>query len=50
MSLSLTGASTAFQGDRIVASGPLVEVALAIRAFGNAPADVPVLVFDDSTG
>lgn len=50
MPLSLTGASTAFQAERIVASGPLVEVALAVRAFAKGSTDAPVLVFDDSTG
>lgn len=50
MSPSLTGPSTAFQAERIIASGPLVEVALAVRAFAKGLDDAPVLVFDDSTG
>jgi len=41
---------TAFSGFCAVASGPLVDVALAIQALGGQPAGPPVLVFDDSTG
>ena len=40
---------TAFIGNRLFASGPLAEVALAIRAVGVSPAD-PVLLFDDRSG
>ncbi len=47
MPLSLTAASTAFDGDRRLADGPLVEVALAVKAHEGA---APLLVFDDATG
>ncbi|HEV2504984.1 MAG TPA: DUF2239 family protein [Mesorhizobium sp.] len=49
MPLSLTSTSTAFEGDRRLAGGSLVEVALAVKARQGA-ADAPVLVFDDATG
>ncbi|PLP56744.1 DUF2239 domain-containing protein [Mesorhizobium loti] len=49
MPLSLTAACTAFAGARRIASGPLVEVTLAVKAHGDT-ADVAVLVFDDTTG
>ncbi len=39
---------TAFADDRILKAGPLAEVALAVRAAGNA--DGIILVFDDATG
>jgi len=38
---------TAFQGDRRYASGPIADVALAMR---NAPEGAMFLVFDDATG
>jgi hypothetical protein len=38
---------TAFAGHRRIASGPLGEVALTIKACAS---DIPVLVFDDATG
>lgn len=49
MSLSLTAPSTAFQGHRRIAGGPLVEVALVVKAQAGV-ADTAVLVFDDDTG
>lgn len=49
MPLSPTAASTAFQGDRRIASGPLGEVALSVKR-QDAAADAIVLVFDDATG
>ena len=46
---SPTGFS-AFAGDRLLASGPLAEVAIAVKmAFGQAD-HVPILIFDDATG
>lgn len=47
--MSLTAASTAFRGDQRVADGPLVEVALAVKASHHI-GDAPILVFDDATG
>ncbi|SMF20694.1 hypothetical protein SAMN06265365_104257 [Tistlia consotensis] len=41
---------TAFEGQRLLRAGSLVEVALAVRdATARAP-DAPLLVFDDATG
>lgn len=45
-----TRACTAFAGHRCLASGPLAEVALAVKAAGEADRAVPILVFDDATG
>lgn len=39
---------TAFSGDRLLHSGPLAEVAIAIRRSGET--DETILVFDDATG
>lgn len=41
---------TAFCGLRAVASGALVDVALAVKAQEGAPDAEPVLVFDDANG
>jgi hypothetical protein len=41
---------TAFEGPRRLASGPLEEVALTVRARLEAQPDAPVLVFEDETG
>jgi uncharacterized protein len=40
---------TAFEGQRRLASGPIAEVALAIKA-NTRPVDSPILIFSDSTG
>lgn len=45
---SLSKPSTAFAGDRRIASGPLAEVALAVKRFSAK--DAAVLTFDDATG
>ncbi|GGF28226.1 hypothetical protein GCM10011611_37820 [Aliidongia dinghuensis] len=42
--------ATAFDGPRRIASGPLVAVALAVKAAIAAGAAGPVLTFDDRTG
>jgi hypothetical protein len=39
---------TAFAGERLLASGPLIEVAFAVRAAGETPEQI--LVFADATG
>lgn len=49
MPLSLTSASTAFQGNRRIASGTLLEVALVVKA-REGDVDSAVLVFDNATG
>jgi hypothetical protein len=41
---------TAFDGPRRLASGPLAEVALAVKAASRGGAAGPLLVFDDATG
>lgn len=41
---------TAFDGTRLIASGPLPDVALATRRALDAGAPGPVLVFDDRSG
>jgi hypothetical protein len=41
---------TAFDGYRLIASGPLVDVALAVRSATQRDADGPLLVFADATG
>jgi hypothetical protein len=42
-------ACTAFVGDRRLASGPLAEVALAVKRAAESGGTVPILVFDDAT-
>ena len=41
---------TAFMGDRLLAAGPLAEVALAVMNAGRRPAAPPIIIFDDATG
>lgn len=43
-------ACTAFQGDRLLLSGPLLDVALAVKATIQNDPSSAVLVFDDATG
>ncbi len=45
--MSASASYVAFQSDRLIARGVMREVAEAVRA---APADAPVLVFDEATG
>jgi hypothetical protein len=42
--------ATAFDGERRLASGPLVDVAMAVKAATAAGAEGPLLAFDDTTG
>jgi len=42
--------ATAFNGLHLLATGPLAEVALAVRAAALAGAEGPLLVFDDGSG
>jgi hypothetical protein len=46
----LTKPATAFDGSRLLSSGPLIEVALAVKRATTAGASGPLLVFDDATG
>lgn len=41
---------TAFDGHRLLSTGPLCEVAVAVKRAGERGAKGPVLVFDDATG
>src|SRR4051795_11291759 len=41
---------TAFDGHRVLLSGPLVEVALAVKAATDNGSSHAILVFDDATG
>jgi len=42
--------STAFDGHRLVASGPLIDVAMAVKAVLAKDASASILTFDDTTG
>ncbi len=50
MSQNLSKPCTAFEGLRLLLSGPLVEVALAVKTATERGALDPLLVFDDATG
>ena len=41
---------TAFMGQRLLASGPLAEVALAVMNAARRPAAPPIVIFSDSNG
>lgn len=40
---------TAFEGSRLIASGPLGEVAAMAKAVADRPHHAPILIFDDGT-
>ncbi len=46
----LSTPTTAFEGSRILLSGPLIDVALAVKASTESGAADPIFVFDDATG
>lgn len=50
MTMPFTRRFTAFEGNRVVSAGALVDVALAIRAKSPDASPEPILVFDDVTG
>lgn len=50
MSAILSKPSTAFEGSRRLLSGPLIEVALAVKTAVEKGSSNPFLVFDDATG
>ncbi|MEH2513706.1 hypothetical protein V1291_005060 [Nitrobacteraceae bacterium AZCC 1564] len=50
MSEALSRPCTAFEGSRLLLSGPLVEVALAVKAAMTWEAADLILTFDDATG
>ena len=41
---------TAFMGQRLLAAGPLAEVALAVMNASRRPATPPIIIFDDASG
>ena len=41
---------SAFAGDRLLASGPLAEVAIAVKMASGSAINAPILIFDDATG
>jgi len=41
---------TVFENDRRVATGPLTDVALAVKRMVNSPGASSILIFDDATG
>ncbi|WP_025136142.1 DUF2239 family protein [Achromobacter sp. DH1f] len=41
---------TAFEGHRLLARGPLADIALTVRQTSAAGSDAAILVFDDQTG
>ena len=50
MSDAVATSATAFDGERRLASGPLIDVAMALKAATAAGAEGPLLAFDDATG
>ena len=50
MSDAVAKLATAFDGERRLASGPLIDVAMAVKAATAAGAEGPLLVFDDAAG
>ncbi len=50
MSEFLAKPCAAFAGHRLIAAGPLIEVALAVKSAVEADAAVNALTFDDATG
>ena len=50
MTLAADTLCTAFAGHRLVASGPLAEVALKAKALVDAESVDTILVFEDETG
>jgi len=47
---SAANPSTAFAGQSMLCTGPLADVALAVKAFKEGGASDAILVFDDATG
>lgn len=50
MSNPLSKPCTAFGGQQRLSSGPLIEVALAVKAATEGDPSITILVFDDTTG
>lgn len=50
MTENLSKPCSAFEGSRLLLSGPLVEVVLAVKAATERQTMEPVLTFDDATG
>lgn len=50
MAEQLSKPCTAFEGNRLLAAGPLIEVVLAVKTASESGTTSPLLVFDDATG
>ena len=50
MNAMTSSAFSAFAGERLLASGPLAEVAIAVKMASGTASTAPVLIFDDATG
>jgi hypothetical protein len=50
MNTAPSSSFTAFAGDRLLASGPLAEVAIAVKMASGGKIAEPITIFDDSTG
>lgn len=50
MTEHLSKPCTAFDGSRLLSAGPLIDVAMAVKAALEDGASGPILVFDDATG
>ena len=50
MNAMTSSAFSAFAGERLLASGPLAEVAIAVKMASGHAGHAPILIFDDATG
>ncbi|MDB5616374.1 DUF2239 family protein [Tardiphaga sp.] len=50
MTRTLSIGFSAFAGDRLLATGPLAEVAIAVKMASGGAIAAPILIFDDRTG
>ena len=50
MKQAASNSFTAFAGTRLLASGPLAEVALAVKINSGNDVSEPIIIFDDATG
>lgn len=50
MNATASSQFSAFAGDRLLASGSLAEVAIAVKMASGTASTAPVLIFDDATG
>ncbi|MBC7583135.1 MAG: DUF2239 family protein, partial [Tardiphaga sp.] len=50
MNATTSSQFSAFAGDRLLASGSLAEVAIAVKMASGTASTAPVLIFDDASG